>query len=199
MRPTPAAALVLALLVLAAPAAALAQSAQRPPEPPAGYSGEVIVRAHPRTPPVVVATYPAQGAVVAGGTLVLKVVFDQAMSPEGWSYAKAAGADFPACLPRPRLLADERTFVLLCSTVRGRPYGVGLNADPADGFADASGRFAGRLELKFATVADGELVRPVSEALAAAGLTPADSPIESWRGVAGATSVARAPEPAPQP
>ena len=185
------------LLALALPAVAAAQSAQRPPEPPTGYAGEVVVRAHPRTPPVVKATYPAQGSVVAGGTLVLKVVFDQAMSPEGWSYAKAAGADFPACLPRPRLLADERTFVLLCSTVRGRSYAVGFNADPAEGFADPSRRFAGRYDLKFSTAPDGELVRPVSEALAAAALTPADSPIESWRGQAGAASVARAPE-APQ-
>lgn len=185
------------LLALALPVAALAQTAQRPPEPPPGYAGEVIVRSHPRTPPVVKATYPAQGAVVAGGTLVLKVVFDQAMSPDGWSYAKAAGADFPACLPRPRLLADERTFVLLCSTVRGRSYAVGLNADPAEGFADPSHRFAGRYDLSFSTAPDGELVRPVSEALAAAALTPADSPIESWRGQAGATGVANAPPARP--
>ena len=184
------------LTALALPAAAAsAQTAQSPP--PAGYSGDVVVRAHPRTPPVVKATYPMQGATVAGGTLVLKVVFDQEMSPEGWSYAKAAGADFPACLPRPRLLPDGRTFVLLCSTVRGRTYAVGLNAEPADGFADPSRRFAKRYDLQFSTAPDGELVRPVSEALAAAALTPADSPIESWRGQAGAASVARAPE-APQ-
>ena len=174
---------------------ARAQTAQRPPEPPEGYGPEIVVRPRPKLPPAVVSTYPAQGAAVASGTLVLKVVFNQDMTPEGWSYAKAAGVDFPACLPRPRLLPDARTFVLLCSTTAGRAYGVGLNADPPDGFADPSRRFAPRYDLRFTTqaAADAEPVRPVSEALRAAGLGLDDSPIMSWQGRAGAPEVAKAP------
>lgn len=157
----------------------------------------VVVRAAPRAAaPVVVSTYPAQGAVVASGTLVLKVTFDQRMTPDGWSYARGA-ADLPSCLPRPRLLDDERTFVLLCSTAAGRPYAVGLNASPPEGFANAQRRFAPRYDLRFSTAADGEPVRAIGEAVRAAGLRPQDDPIVTWRGVADAAGTARDPHDEP--
>ncbi len=180
------------LLAALAPALSWAQSAQAPPM---GYGPDILVRARPKTTPVVVSAYPAQGAQVAAGTLILTVRFNQEMTPQGWSYAKAAGVDFPACLPKPRLLADKRTFVLLCSTVTGRSYGVGLNAAPADGFADPFRRFAPRYDLRFTTSPTSEPVRPVDEALKAAGLQPSDSPIMTWQGQAGASDVAQSAPP----
>ena len=185
-------------LICAAAALAAGARAQTAQSPPAGQGPEIVVRSRPRVGPRVVSTYPAQGAAVAGGTLVLTVTFDQAMTPEGWSYAKVEGADFPACLPRPRLLADGRTFVLLCSAAISHPYAVALNTDPADGFADPSRRFAPAMTLRFTTTAD-EPVRPLEDALKAAGLTPADSPVMSWRGHAGAPEVAQAPDAASAP
>lgn len=176
-----------------------AQSAHTPgPVRANGLNDEgVVVRAAPPTkPPRVISTYPAQGATVAPGTLVLKVVFDQRMTPDGWSYAKGA-ADLPSCLPRPRLLDDARTFVLLCATVAGRPYAVGLNAEPVEGFANAQRKFAPRYDLRFATAADGEPVRPIAEAVRAAGLRPQDDPIVTWRGVADAAGTARDPHDEP--
>ena len=74
---------------------------------------------------------------------------------------------------------------------------VALNTDPPDGFADAFRRFAPALTLRFTTTAD-EPVRSLEDALKAAGLTAADSPVMSWRGRAGAPEVARAPD-APEP
>ena len=162
-----------------------------------GYGPEIVVRAKPKLAPAVVSTYPAQGAQVAAGTLILTVRFNQEMTPQGWSYAKTAGVDFPACLPKPRLLADKRTFVLLCSTVTGRRYAVGLNAAPPQGFADPFRRFAPRFDLAFSTSATDEPVRPVDEALKAAALQPGDSPIMTWQGQAGAPDVAQT-APAPQ-
>ncbi|MBE7218229.1 MAG: hypothetical protein INR64_07145 [Caulobacteraceae bacterium] len=183
----------LSLLAAAAVAAsqAHAQSAQRP----SASGPEIVVRAKPPVPPAVVSTFPAQGADVASGTLILTVRFNQDMTPDGWSYAKAPGVDFPACLPKPRLLADGRTFVLLCSTVSGRAYAVGLNASPPDGFADPFHRFAPRFDLRFTTAATGEPVRPVEDALKAAGLQPSDSPIMTWQGQAGAPDVSQTAPP----
>lgn len=189
---------VLAAAGLAA-TGARAQSAHTPgPVHANGLNDEgVVVRATPRRkPPVVVSTYPAQGATVAPGTLVLKVTFDQPMTPDGWSYAKGA-ADPPSCLPRPRLLDDGRTFVLLCATVAGRPYAVGLNAAPAEGFANVQRTFAPRFDLRFATAAEGEPVRAIGEAVRAAGLRPQDDPIVTWRGVADAAGSARDPHDEP--
>ena len=188
----------LAGAVLAA-GSAHAQSAHKPAPVRADGSRDngVIVRAAPRLkPPVVVTTYPAQGATVAPGTLVLKVTFDQRMTPDGWSYAKGE-ADLPSCLPQPRLLDDARTFVLLCSTAAGRPYAVGLNAEPVEGFANTQRTFAPRFDLRFSTAADAEPVRPIAEAVKAAGLRPQDDPIVTWRGVADAAGSARDPHDAP--
>ena len=185
----------IALLAWLPPAAAAAQSAQRPPDPPPGAAAEVTVRARPSAGPAVVSTYPAQGAVVAAGTLVLTVTFNQEMTPAGWSYAKAAGLDFPTCLKTPRLLPDKRTFVLLCATRQGRSYGVGLDADPAEGFADAFHRFAPRVDLRFSTDPHEEPVRALADALSAAGLKPSDDPIDDWIGAAPAGGTAQAPPP----
>jgi len=123
--------------------------------------------------PAVKSTYPADGAKVPGGELILKLVFDQPMAPDAWSYGPAAGADLPDCLARPRLLADQRTFVLLCSVDTDHAYAVEINAAPR--FAGADGRTAQPYLLKFSTTSDR--TSGLGDALAQAGLAATDDPI----------------------
>ncbi|MGH1557068.1 hypothetical protein ACRAWD_03195 [Caulobacter segnis] len=41
--------------------------------------------------------------------LILKVAFDQQMSPSSWNYAPAEGAEPMDCVKTPRLLAGQKT------------------------------------------------------------------------------------------
>ncbi len=127
--------------------------------------------------PSVQSTYPAPGATIPYGVLVLKVVFNQPMTPDAWAYGPSAGADFPDCLADPRLLGDQRTFVLLCSVQANRSYAVEIN--PAPRFASVGGRSAASYALKFQTT-DEETV-DLHDALSQAGLVDADDPIMTWR------------------
>jgi hypothetical protein len=127
--------------------------------------------------PRVVASYPAQGAQTAAGVLVIKLVFNQPMTPDGWSYGQAPGGDFPKCLAKPRLLADKQTFVLLCSVAAHKTYAIAVN--PAPVFAGANGRLAGSEALSFSTT-DAQVVG-LHDALEQAGLTDADDPIMTWK------------------
>src|SRR4051812_17090871 len=100
----------LALLLLAAATPALAQTSSAPPT---RLSGVTVVAPAP-TLPALVSSYPADGKVVSAGVLILKLTFDQKMDPDGWDYGKGDEA-YPKCLDRPRLLPDQKTFVLLCT------------------------------------------------------------------------------------
>jgi hypothetical protein len=126
--------------------------------------------------PKVVSSFPADGAQVSAGVLVLKVVFDQAMAPDAWSYGPAESRALPSCLERPRLLADKRTTVLLCSVAAHMDYAVQINPTPQ--FASADGRTAKSTTLHFAT---GDVaVRSLHDALSQADLSDADDPIMRW-------------------
>jgi hypothetical protein len=138
-------------------------------------------------PPRVVASFPAEGGTVPAGVLVIKLVFDQPMTADGWSYGRAEAGAFPDCLARPRLLADRRTFVLLCSTASHKTYALEVNAAPA--FVSAAGRVARPVRLNFSTAETGAV--SLGEALAQAGLTAADEPIMTWRD--GGVGVSRSP------
>jgi hypothetical protein len=128
--------------------------------------------------PKVVATFPANGASVPAGVLVLKVTFDQPMAPDSWSFGPLGDGAFPRCLAQPRLLADQRTFALLCTVAQQRQtYAIEVNAAPV--FANASGRRARATPLHFSTTA--AVTRDMHAALAQAGLTDVDEPLMSWR------------------
>lgn len=142
---------------------------------PASVS-EVVVPGGPA--PRITATFPAEGATVAGGELAFKVSFDQVMDGTRWAYAPASDAAFPKCLGQPRLLADRRTFVLLCAVKTNTAYAVSLSAP--QGFAGAAGRVAAPLVLKFSTSA--EIVDDLNGALDEAGLAGSDEPIMTWNG-----------------
>jgi hypothetical protein len=128
-------------------------------------------------PPKVVASFPAQGAQVAAGVLVIKLVFDQPMTAAGWSYGRSQGGDFPSCLAKPRLLADKHTFALLCSVAAHKTYALTVN--PAPAFAGADGRLAKPDTLSFSTTDTQS--RGIHDALEQAGLKDADEPIMTWK------------------
>jgi hypothetical protein len=140
--------------------------------------GEVAPVVIPTGPgPGVRSTYPAAGGTVPAGVLILKIVFDQTMSPGAWSYGRSADGDFPDCLAEARLLNDQRTYVLLCSVQRNRAYAVEINPTPQ--FANADGRSAKPYVLKFSTTDD--ITRALHDALVEAGLDDTDEPIMTWR------------------
>ena len=144
-------------------------------ESPKQVEGLTVV---PGPGPAVRSTYPAAGGTVPGGTLILKIVFDQPMTPKAWAYGRSAEGDFPDCLADPRLLNDQRTYVLLCSVDSNRVYAIEINPTPR--FADAYGRSAQPYVLKFSTN-DAEITRGLHDALLQAGLDDTDNPIMTWR------------------
>lgn len=156
----------------------------------AGAPDEVVVAA-PKNAKLV-ASYPADGATVAGGTAVLKLVFDQPMTPEAWSYSPVPGAAFPACLNRPRLLPDRKTFVLLCTLALNSEFAMTVNGAPD--FVSTAGKAPPPVTLRFKTGEDETV--SLNDALKNAGLSDADDPIMSEEPSKGPV-IAR-PKPAPE-
>lgn len=173
--------LLLALAVLAG--SAPADAAPSNPD-------ELVIIASPPVDPKVVAAFPADGGKAPGGILVLKIVFDQAMVPEAWSFGQSTDGAFPHCLKTPRLLNDKHSFALLCSVAPNQAYAVKINGTPD--FVSARGRSAKPFLLHFLTGAD--TVYDMQTALKQAGLTDADEPIMTWNAQPGEVSSA-APKP----
>ncbi len=161
---------LLALAALAMPAIALGQTASKP----TAVSG-IVVAAPAKEPPKVIATFPAAGKTVAPGALILKVVFDQKMNPGGWDYGKGADA-YPACLERPRLLPDEKTFVLLCTVGGNRKFSVSLNDGRDGGFENLAGQRATPGAFDFATD-NGNSSQTIEDAMKAASLKVDEGPV----------------------
>jgi len=176
------------LALLFATGAAHAASAERIPPTPVQ---DVIVIA-PKDPKVV-ATFPADGASIASGTVVIKIVFDQPMTPEAWAYDRAKTGVFPDCLARPRLLPDKRTFVLLCSLAADQSFAMKINGAP--GFVSAAYRAVPPFQIRFSTTDASTL--SLHDALQQAGLTDADDPIMDWDGASGVSNAqpVRTPQP----
>lgn len=178
------------LCALAGPAAAQAPSSSLASAPPR-KADELVIIATPPVDPKVVSTYPADGGKAPGGVLVLKVVFDQPMVPQAWSFGQGADGAFPHCLKTPRLLNDKRSFALLCSVAPDQAYAVQINASPD--FVSARGRSAKPFLLHFSTT--DATVYDMQTALKQAGLTDADEPIMTWNAQPGGVSSAAPPEP----
>jgi len=155
---------------LAAPPAA--------PAPPAPAHDVSPVTVFPTTAaPKIVHSFPAEGQALPAGVTVLSVTFDQPMLKTGFDFAPAAGGDAPHCLKTPRLLDDNKTFVLLCTTDPHKAYALAFNASPRGGFANVAEHRADPATLKFATT-EGDGPRDVHEAMKAAGLRDIDMPIQ---------------------
>lgn len=165
----------LSRLVLASCAAwPMVTRAQTASSPPTRLSGLTVV-APAKEPPKVVSTFPEAGKPVQPGALIVKVTFDQKMDPAGWDYAKGQNR-YPSCLDRPRLLADEKTFILLCTAGPDQRFSVTLNATTAGGFVNMAGQRATPGEVDFSTV-DGAALSTIGEAMKAAGLKPDQGPV----------------------
>lgn len=162
--------LCLSLVLLALGAPALAQTASSP-TPLRG----LVVAAKAKTPPMVVSTFPAAGKSVTPGALILKVTFDQNMNADGWDYAKGAGA-YPRCLARPRLLPDNKTFVLLCTAPANAKFSIAFNSTTSGGFENLAGQRATAAALDFST-GDGQSLATIADAMTAAGLKADEGPV----------------------
>lgn len=155
----------------------LAALAADPPIPPHEVAG---VDVSPITaPPKLAGSFPAAGAAVAPGVLILKLTFDQKMLQTGFDIAAAPGADALPCLKTPRLLNDNKTFVLLCTAAPGKSYVLALNAGQDGGFANTGHTRAAAATLAFSTTT-GDPVRRLEDAMKAESLDPRlDNPIET--------------------
>ena len=174
-------AISLALLLCVAAGPGLAQTAKPPAKPPAEPPTPVspVTVMPPTQKPKVVATWPESGQSIAPGVLVLKVVFDQQMTPRDFAYGLGAAGDKLDCLKTPRLLNDNKTFVLLCTTLPGKTYAIALNPDAPGGpaFSNLAENRAEPGTLSF-TTGTGEPVTKLRDAIKAAGLGDLDVPVE---------------------
>jgi hypothetical protein len=167
---------VLILAPVLASALAGAAHAQAPQGLPPHEVSPVTVL--PTTdPPKIVKSYPAAGQAVAAGVLVMSVTFNQPMEKRGFDVEAAAGGLAPKCLKTPRLLDDNKTFVLLCTIAPRASYSVAFNAAPQGGFRNVGDVRATPATLAFTTTPDVG-PRDVADAVKAAGLRPIDGPIE---------------------
>ena len=172
-------------LIASAGGPALAQTSSSPTRLPG-----VTVTAPAPTLPKVVDTFPADGKTVAPGVLIVKVAFDQKMDPGGWDYGKGADA-YPQCLDRPRLLPDEKTFVLLCTIPSKSKFSLTFDASGSGGFENLAGQRATMATLSFATD-DSKSVATIADAMKAAQLKPDEGPVMD-------SKPATAGEPTPTP
>lgn len=170
---------------MVSPLFALVLAVAPPTSGPTPVEGVTVVA--PRDP-AVVSTYPADGAAIPYGTVVLKVTFDQPMTPDAWSYDRAPDGVLPGCLARPRLLADRRSFDLLCSLPPKTAFAITFRAAPD--VISAAKRGAQAHILHFSTT--DVHTAAVHDALVLAGLTDLDDPIMTWNGAAGPSRPATA-------
>ncbi len=114
---------------------------------------------------------------MSAGVLVLSVTFDQPMLKTGFDFGPAAGGETPHCLKTPRLLDDNKTFVLLCTTDPHKSYALTFNAKPEGGFENVAEHRAEPSTLAFSTT-DGNGPRDIHAAMKAASLRDIDMPIQ---------------------
>jgi hypothetical protein len=156
-------------------AALAAPPAAAPALPPKEVSPVTVFPA--TAAPKIVRSFPAAGQALQAGVTVMSVTFDQPMLKTGFDFGPAAGGETPHCLKTPRLLDDNKTFVLLCTTDPHKSYALTLNAKPEGGFANVAEHRAEPATLAFSTT-DGDGPRTVADAMKVSGLRPLDMPIQ---------------------
>ena len=111
--------------------------------------------------PKLVSTFPANGARVRPGVMVLRLTFDRPMTCPGvLDVDKALPNPCPAPLVEPMISKDRRTFLTVCMIMENRRYGMKLHH-----FMSVAGRTADLAELVFETSAAAPAAT-VGEALA---------------------------------
>jgi hypothetical protein len=104
-------------------------------------------------PPKLVSTFPANGAVVRPGFLVLRLSFDRPMACAGLMDRHAALHNpCPAPLREPVISLDRRTFLTVCRVAKDSRYGLWLRS-----FTSLAGHKSGPQELVFETSSDPEV------------------------------------------
>ena len=177
-----AAAVVWSSAASAAPPPAAATPPAAPAQPPHEVSGVTVFGK--TDPPKVTATFPAAGQALQAGVLILTITFDQKMQPQGFDLSAGAGGEMPNCLKTPRLLADGKTFALLCTTDPHKTYALAFNARAEGGFVNIADHRADPATLTFTTT-DADGPRSIGEALKAQNLPNIDMPIQVDPGPAG--------------
>jgi hypothetical protein len=159
-------------------------SAPRPERPaldqaaPNVVSGVTVTATMSKTAPVVKSTFPASGATVAPGVLVMRVTYDQRMADGGWSYVLSAAGVYPECDKTPRLLDDHKSFALICRTVPKKTYALWFNHGEYDNFINPGRKPAAPYQLTFST-SDADPLFTLEEAMKAdPGLPPGSNPAE---------------------
>jgi hypothetical protein len=167
------------LVLIAALWSGVALAAAPPPPASAAPTKEVSpVTVFPVTAaPKIVKSFPAAGQALQAGVTVMSVTFDQPMLKTGFDFGPAPGGETPHCLKTPRLLDDNKTFVLLCTTDPHKSYALTINAKPEGGFANVSEHRAEPATLAFSTT-DADGPRDVATAMKVSGLRPLDMPIQ---------------------
>jgi hypothetical protein len=156
-------------ITLAGVAVLLAVSPASAQAPPPGQAGEITVKARPslvvtgqtcpppdpaRHPaerdPVVVDSFPRQGAQVAPGALRVRVSFDQPMSC--FSEVMVDGGPGDPCEPDGSwTLPDRESWSMVCRFPPGTPVRISFRRIDGQGFVGLSGRRAAPYVLDFET------------------------------------------------
>jgi hypothetical protein len=119
-------------------------------------------------PPKVVSTFPAKGAMVRPGLLVVRVTFNQPMSCSGsLTAAPPLENPCPGAAQEFLLSYDRKTVRTVCLVAPNADYGVWLSQDPtARSFVGLGGLPSQAYRLNFST-SGGPAVRSVCEAMSA--------------------------------
>jgi hypothetical protein len=108
--------------------------------------------------PKVVSTYPAQGASIAPGILIIRISYDTRMQGQSWSYVTSRAG---------------------CRTLPKKTYALWFNHGDYANFTSVSHRPAAAYELKF-TTSDADPVWTLQDAIKAdPGLPPGSNPAEA--------------------
>ena len=120
--------------------------------------------------PRIVSTYPARGAVVRPGLLMLRVTFNAPMACGGAFFSEGAfenpcPGDGPSGERVMFISPDRRTFTALCAVEPGAAYGLWVNyPGMRNAFANLDGRPSEPYDLGFSTSSDKAVLTP-AEAL----------------------------------
>lgn len=111
-----------------------------------GYSANTVTSP---SAPQVVATRPANGAIVPAGPVTISVTFDQPMRAGSYSFVQVSPSTYPDCSRTPALSADRRTYSLSCRVTPDRSYELWFNRGRFQHFVGENGVAAAPYQLRF--------------------------------------------------
>jgi hypothetical protein len=111
--------------------------------------------------PKIVSTFPANGAMVRPGVLVVRVTFDQPMSCKGFFTSIPKLRD-PCPLGHQQWVVsfDRKTIRMVCHAEGNVAYGIGLSDNPDATFVSLGGRSLEPFEFRFLTSVAPDVLSP---------------------------------------